>query len=304
MKNKLLGSFFLLMLLQGFVPVCGQGFILQKDILVPKNEVQDNVISLGGHIIVRGEVRENVIAFGGTITVEGEVGETVVGFGSQIFLKSSAYVRGDVVSFGGTLEKEPGSVVKGDTISFSFDKSQDALKFLKEGLFGAFGISLIPLLLIIKLIMLLMWFILAVAGATIFPRQVSLASSQIRKSFWPIFGIGFLSLILFTAFVIFSALLSLVLIGIPILLTLVFLAVIIKLFSRIVLYHFFGESLVRAFGKSQTSVLLSVIMGFVLVSLISLIPIIGAVFSFVLSIIGWGAVIRTKFGTTENWFRK
>jgi hypothetical protein len=33
-------------------------------------------------------------------------------------------------------------------------------------------------------------------------------------------------------------------------------------------------------------------------------PFVGFLFSQVLNIIGWGVVIRTKFGTKENWFRK
>jgi len=80
---------------------------------------------------------------------------------------------------------------------------------------------------------------------------------------------------------------------------------VIKFFGRVILFYFFGDSLSRAFGNKQTSPILAVILGFFLVSLISLIPIIGSpLFTSILSIIGWGVVIRTKFGTTENWFRK
>ena len=38
--------------------------------------------------------------------------------------------------------------------------------------------------------------------------------------------------------------------------------------------------------------------------LIGFIPFFGFLFALVLNIIGWGVVIRTKFGTKENWFRK
>jgi hypothetical protein len=40
------------------------------------------------------------------------------------------------------------------------------------------------------------------------------------------------------------------------------------------------------------------------VSIIQFIPIVGFIFSFCLSIIGWGVIIRTKFGTTENIFKR
>jgi hypothetical protein len=38
--------------------------------------------------------------------------------------------------------------------------------------------------------------------------------------------------------------------------------------------------------------------------LIGFVPVFGFLFSFCLSIIGWGVVIRTKFGTTENAFQR
>jgi hypothetical protein len=154
------------------------------------------------------------------------------------------------------------------------------------------------------LISVFLWFLLALLLAAFFPRQISYASAQIRKSFWPIFGTGLLSIIIFSGLVIFSALLCFVLIGIPILLSLIIIGFFIKIFGRVVLFYFFGESLINAFGKNKVSPLLAVVLGLILVSLVSFIPVIGVLFTFFMSIVGWGVVIRTKFGTTENWFKK
>lgn len=303
MKNKLIFTFSFLFLLSGFIPLQSQtSLTLTKDIVVAEDEVQKNVISFGGNILIEGKVEESVVAFGGTITVKGKVGDLVLGIGSTIILKSTAVIGGDVASLGGEFTREPGCTIDGDTIYFK--TSEDVTKFLKEGLAGVFSLSLIPILLIIKLVTVFIWFLLATAVAAIFPRQISFASSQIRKSFWPIFGTGLVSLIILMGLVIFSALLSLVLIGIPILLSLIIIAIVIKIFGRVTLFYFFGESLSRAFGSKNPSTILAVILGLILVSIITFLPIIGALFSFFLSIMGWGAVIRTKFGTTENWFRK
>lgn len=300
MKDKRFFPFTLLFLFLGSLPLYSQGVAVQKDIHVAEDEVQENVIAVGGDVLIKGKVTESVVAFGGTITVEGEVGEVVLGFGSHITLKSTAIIKGDVVALGGTLEKEPGTTIRGDTVYFKMDNLRDALGFL-----SGFGIApLIPFLIIIKLITLFIWLILALVMAAIFPRQLSLASTQIRKSFWPVSGIGLLAIILFTGLIIFSVLLSFILIGIPILLALIFIAIIIKIFGRVTLFYFFGESLSRGFGAKHPSPLLSVVLGLILVGLIGFIPILGSLFSFVLSIIGWGAAIRTKFGTTENWFRR
>lgn len=305
MNKKKIFPFLFLLFILGSISLQGQGLILKKDITVAEDEVQDNVVSFGGHILIKGKVNENVIAFGGTIIVEGEVRQTVLGFGSEVTLKPTAVVKGDVVIIGGSLDKAPGVIVRGDTVSFAFETPEDIKEFIKKGLFGVFGISLIPIFLIIKLISLFIMFILAITLAALFPRQITFASSQIKKAFWPVFGTGLFSIIVFTMLIIFAALLCFILIGIPILIALVIIGAIIKIFGRVILFYFFGEILLRAFGGKHPSPLPAVILGFFFVNFISLVPILGSpLFMFVLSILGWGVIIRTKFGTTENWFRR
>lgn len=293
----------LVLLLGGVFPLRGQqGFLHNKDVVVERDEVQENVLSFGGDILIKGRVKQSVVAFGGTILVEGEVGEVVLGFGSRITLKSTARVEGDVVSLGGTLTKEPGTVIAGDTIYFK--SSGDLGRLLGQGLFGQMGFTLIPFLIILKIVMAFVWFMLALLLIGVMPRQVVAASDQIRKAFWPVLGVGVVGVIVFVALLIFAAFLSLALIGLPILAALALLGIVIKIFGQVVLFYFFGESLTRWLGKKEPSPLLAVIVGFVFVTLAGIIPLAGPLFSFILSLIGMGVVIRTKFGTTPNWFAK
>jgi len=297
MRNKLTLSIILLFLLSGFIPLKGQGLILQKDIVVEEGEVEDNVISFGGEVIIRGLVTETVLAFGGTILIEGEVEGSVVGIGSNITLESTARVGEDIVVIGGILKKESGSTIGGDTVQFGMETPEDVREFLREGLGGFLGMRLIPFLLVLKLISMFIWFILALLLAAIFPRQIAHASSQIRAHFWPVFGVGLLGIIIYTSLCIFAGLLSLILIGIPVLIALVFLGIVIKIFGRVTVFCFFGQSLSRAFGSKNPTTIGSVILGFVIVSFIGFIPILGSLFYLVLSCLGWGSVIKTKFGT-------
>ena len=302
MINKKIFCLAILFLFFGLIPLQGQGFIFKKDIVVEEGETQDNIISWGGEIRIEGTVTDSVINFGGTIIIEGEVEKTVVGFGSDIILKSTAKIQGDVLSLGGTLDKDPGAIIEGDTIYFS--TSDEVSKFLKEGFAGVLGFSLLPLLIIFKLITLVIWFILAIILVAIFSKQISFASNQIRTSFWPIFGTGILSIIIFTGLIIFSVFLCFILIGIPILLALAAIGIVIKIFGRVVIFYFLGVWIFKAFGGKQASGLLAVILGILLFGLLGFIPVIGSLLSFILSIIGWGVVIRTKFGSVENWFKR
>jgi len=299
MKNKVTWVFILFFLVSGSLSLqCQQSFTLKKDIYVAKDEVQNNIVAFGGEVLIEGKIKDSVIAFGGKITIAGEVEKLVLGFGTNITLKSTAVVKGDVASLGGSLEKEPGCRVDGDTIYFK--TSEDVKDFINQGLKGIFSLSLFPLFLIFKLISFSIWLLLSVLMAVLFPRQISSASNQIRKSFLSVFAVGFVAIIIFTGLVLFSSLLCLILIGIPLLLALILLAVIIKIFGRVTIFYFFGESLMAAFGKSKPSAIAATLLGLVLVSLITFIPILGFLISFFLSIIGWGAVLKTKFGTKES----
>lgn len=300
MKNKFAPAFITLFFIGALLPLCGlQNIGFKEDVFVAKDEVQDNIIAFGGNVTVEGKVKESIVAFGGTIILSGEVGDSVVGIGSVITLRSTAVVKGDVVSLGGALNKEPGCSIRGDTVYF---KGGEIISKLFRG--GLFSFPLLPFILVLKLISMFIWLLLALVIAAMFPRQLSLASSQIRAAFWPVVGIGIAALILFTGLVIICALLSFVLIGIPFFFFLIAVGLVIKIFGAVVLFYFFGESLGKAFGSKTVTPLAAVILGLILISLIKFIPILGFLFSFCLSIIAWGAVIRTKFGTTENWLRR
>lgn len=304
-KKNLASLTVLTLLTLGMIaPLCAQqSFTVQKDITVAAGEVQDNVIAIGGNVVVEGRVIESVVAIGGTILVSGEVGDAVVGIGSRITLKPGAIINGDVVSLGGILEKEPGCIIRGDTVYFK--PSEIGGRLFKGGLFkGIFALPLFPIFFIIKLIGAFLMLLVTLVIAGLFPRQIVRASGEVRASFWPVFGTGLLAIIIFAGAAIFSALLCFVLIGIPILIALIWAGIAIKLFGRVVLFFLFGESLLKAFGAKNVSTIGASLTGLVLVSLIDFIPFVGFLLSAVLNIIGWGVVIRTKFGTTENWFRK
>ncbi|HDJ23284.1 MAG TPA: hypothetical protein ENF17_05270 [Candidatus Aminicenantes bacterium] len=295
-RTRLIISLFLVLGISW--PLFAQGVILKRDIHIKKSDQQDNVISFGGQIVVEGKVRESVIAFGGKIIISGEVDNAVVGIGAEIILHPTAYIHGDLVSIGGSINRDPQAIIDGDTIFF--ETSEELWNSIKTALGGLFGLSFIPFILLVKLFSLIVWLIIALLLALLFPRQVVASAQEIRRNFWPVFGIGFLSIIIFAGLIISAALLSLILIGIPLLIILIFLGIALKLFSRVVIYIFFGESLTRALGSRNPALILQVIVGFLFVSIVTFIPLCGSLVAFIFNIMGWGAVIKSRFGTRST----
>jgi hypothetical protein len=303
-KSLTLGLFALLVLAPLAAPpraLAAVGF--QKDIHVAPGETQDKIFSLGGNVLIEGKVMDDVLVVGGTITISGEARQSVVGIGSRIIVKSTAVIGKDLAALGGTLEKEPGCTVGGDTLYFQTAEIGD--KLFKDGvLSGVFSLSLIPVIVIFKLVIIFLWLMAAFLGAALFPKPLAFAAGEVRKSFWPAFGIGFLAIIVFSGLVLFSALLSFILIGIPVLLGLVAAGFIIKVFGRIVVFYVLGDSLLRALGSRKISALGAVLVGLALFSFIGFIPVVGFLFGLAMNAVGWGIALRTKFGTRENWFQK
>jgi hypothetical protein len=275
----------------------------RREIHVGPGEIQSKIFSLGGDVMVEGRVREDVVVIGGSITISGEVGKSVVGIGSRVIIRSTAVIGEDLAVLGGTLQKEPGCAIGGDTIYFQTREFGDRL--FKDGIFKSiFSLTLIPVIIVIKLIIIFLWLVAAFAGAALFPKPLAFASERIRTSFWPVFGVGLLAGVVFGGLTAVAALLSVVLIGIPLFLALVAAGTAIKFFGQLAVFHFLGDSLFRAFGSRRASVLGALLAGLVVYSLIGFVPVIGFLFSFVVSVVGWGVAVRTKFGTTENWFQR
>jgi hypothetical protein len=303
-KSLALAVFGLFALMPLALPTAAHAEVVARgDIHVAPGETQEKIFSLGGNVLIEGLVKQDVMVIGGSITISGEAGQSVVGIGSRIIVKSTAKIGDDLAALGGTLEKEPGCSIGGDTIYFQTSELGDRL--FKDGLFeGVFSLSLIPIFVVVKLVLIFLWLLVAVMGAALFPKPVAFAGEELRKHFWAVLGTGILAIIVFTILVFFAALLSLILIGIPIVLALGVAGFIIKVFGRLAVFFFLGESALRALGSKKSSTLGAVLMGLLVLSLAGFVPILGFIFGFVMNAAGWGIAIRTKLGTRENWLVK
>ncbi len=244
------------------------------------------------------------MVIGGSITISGTVGQSVVGIGSRILVKSTAVIKEDLAALGGTLEKEAGCSIGGDTIYFQTRELGDKL-FRDNGFFqGLFSLSLIPVIVIFKLVVIFLWFIAALLGASLFPKPLAYAAGEVRKHFWPVLGTGLVAIMVFTTLVIFAALLSFILIGIPLALALGAAGFAVKVFGRLAVFYFLGAAVLGGNRGRTPSAMGAMLMGLVVFSVAGFVPILGFFFGLVMNAVGWGVALRTKFGSRENWFVK
>ena len=273
---------------------------MKEEIIIAPDETQKNVLAFGSRVVVEGKVEESVVVFGGEITVSGEVGRSVVGFGSRVTIKSTATIKEDLVVMGGTLEKEPGCTIGQDTV-FIPTGEKFASEIFRRGIFFPLGAFFLAL----KLISLFFGILLTIFVAGVFPRQVYFAAEKIRTDFWPVLGTGFLAMLIYGGLIILSALLILLIIGIPLLFIFMMAGIVLKVFGGTAFSYFFGESFLKALGiKRMPHIIWTAVIGLVIVTFLSFLPLLGLIFSLVVSLIGWGVALRTRFGTLDNWFAR
>jgi hypothetical protein len=86
---------------------------------IEADEVTDDVVVVGGSLLIEGEVVGDAVAIGGEVVVEGKVSGDVASVGGDVKLGPNAEIRGDAKSFGGKVEQAEGARIDGAVMELS-----------------------------------------------------------------------------------------------------------------------------------------------------------------------------------------
>jgi hypothetical protein len=76
--------------------------------------VNGDVVVVGGSLTINGDVDGNVAIIGGNLTLSAKIDGDIAVVGGQAALTETAIVNGNVATIGGQIEKEPGAEISGD----------------------------------------------------------------------------------------------------------------------------------------------------------------------------------------------
>ena len=116
-----------------------------QSITLGEDENAGSLVCIGCSIRMQG-TSQDVVAIGGSIMVDGAVKGSVVAIGGGILLGDNASVSEDVVAVGGHVSRHSNAVVKGDVSE-------------QSGAFVFAGIFLIPLIPLILIVALIVWLV-------------------------------------------------------------------------------------------------------------------------------------------------
>ncbi|MGB7061796.1 MAG: hypothetical protein WBF13_05515 [Candidatus Zixiibacteriota bacterium] len=274
-------------------------FRMGKDVTVEEDEeIDGDVVALGGSVEIRGTVTGNAVAIGGDVDVF-----------------STGIVEGDAVSVGGNVTKHGQAVVRGEKVSIAFWRGP---RFRLPSLHAPFPFIITrfhaPLWgFFARIIKILLFIFIGIVTISILPRHVSKVAQKVKQDFLKSGLVGLAAEILIIPIFI---LLIITIIGIPVALLvepLLIIAALILGYTGVCL--FVGEKLQEHTSLKPDTKIMILVIGILAVELVPLlarvlgffggpfsplgwiIAFVGWMIGYVVITVGLGASILTRLGT-------
>ncbi|HEV8200459.1 MAG TPA: hypothetical protein VGS03_10585 [Candidatus Polarisedimenticolia bacterium] len=265
-----------------------QAVSLSDEQVVPAGKVHDgDLVSVMGDVRVEGKVTGTVVCVLGDLKVTGSVDGDVVSIMSRTDLGDAANISGEFVNVGWTPLGVNGASIGGEKVNVNF---MNLIPFAGHG--GGLS-GLLRFLFILALIKLAMLFLTMVIVTSLVPRRLAVMASAFPQKWGWSFVVGLLTYVGIWIGVLF---LAVTLIGIPLALFLWFAGKVIKWMGLAAILYLMGQTIGRNLWGRQLPHLASVLAGFVIFAVTSMIPGIGWVFSGVMSVLAVGIAITTRLG--------
>ncbi len=146
------------------------------------------------------------------------------------------------------------------------------------------------------------WFIIAVLVILFIPVQTAFAMDRFERDFAKIAVIGLLALVVFVGLLALFSLMIKIVIGIPLVFLLILLLFSMWAFGAVAFYLTIGRLFVRWLFKRPLPLAIYALLGLLLWSLLSFIPIVNLFIPYLVFIFALGISLATKFGTGQPWF--
>jgi Polymer-forming cytoskeletal len=257
------------------------------------------LVAIGRDLIVEGEADGDVAAVEGSVEISGQVTGDVVVLGGDVRLLPTARVGGDVSALGGVIRAAPGARVEGRMVSYPTASS--AWVSLLEG--PSLGLGFASRLVVgAKLALLAAWAALLLLLFAASGREVLGTADGVRREPLRSFFVGLTGVLALVLTGIFFSAFTGGLVGVPLLVLVVLLAMILKLWGMVAVFYALGEWLARRVLRRRPRPLTAATLGLLVMGLIKFLPWIGVWAWTAATLIGIGAALSTKFGRREPWF--
>jgi hypothetical protein len=199
-----------------------------------------SINAFNSRLEIAGRVGDSVFLVGGSLRLSGEVNGDVICIGSRVSISDSARIGRDLIVIGGRVDRAPGCTIGGE---FFHVRTREDLKRISR--------TLLPFLPqsgglnFFRVSKIFFWFILVLLALAALPEPLRRAADRLNQAPLRCGAIGLLAMLIFLVGVLVFTLLSLVLIGIPLLLALLLLYFLLLVFGRAAVFYVIGARIAR-----------------------------------------------------------
>ncbi len=267
-------------------------------VIAAGQHVAGNVATIAQDIRVDGTVDGDVTSWNGAITIAGSVGGDVVSYGGDVTVSATGRVGGHILASAGVLHQAPGAIVAGQKINGGAGEALASLLDLLNPASRAgpddalarslFGVALAVLLAAFCLLYTAFW-----------PGRVALAGDTLRRLPGRALTLGLLTtLALALALLPLAGLLVASVVGVPLLLALLALALVLYVYGLVVLARMLSA---RGATPATSGRMLAITLALVLLIavMVALAPLWGLALFFLVASPGLGAVVLSRGGMAQ-----
>jgi hypothetical protein len=257
------------------------------------------LVAIGRDLAIDGDALSDVAALSGSIEISGHVAGDVVVLSGNAHLSATAQVDGDVFALGGRVDAAPGARIGGRSVSYP-TASAAWLTLLEGPTLGLSALS--PIVLGAKVALIAAWAVLVLFFFAASGREVLGTADSIRREPFRSFFVGLTGVITLLLTALFFGAFAGALVGFPLLVLVILLALVLKLWGSVAVFYALGDWIALHLFHRRARPLNAATGGLLLLGLVKFLPWIGVWTWTVVSFIGVGAALSTKFGRREPWF--
>jgi hypothetical protein len=272
----------------------------EKETVISGNN-EGTVYGLGNSVRITGTAKE-AIALGGDVIVEGTVEGDVATIGGSIIQKPGARIGGDVMVFGGIYRSEDAHPNrKTEAITIMYAGYQQELREMMQNPTGLFSPHLTPTYLGTRLLVVLFWFVVALAFTAVMPGTISRGVARLQLTSIRVAAIGLIGLIV----IFVGVLLCLRILPEPISVVIGLLALLLwlvaGLFGRVILYAATGRWLQRKYVPvAKNSEAVALLLGTSFWVLLTSLPYVWPFMAAFILIISFGLALTARYRVAWN----
>lgn len=262
----------------------------------------DRIVAVGRDLFIEGTAHRDAVVLGGGLRLTGDVKGDVIVVGGDAVLTSSARVGGDVFVLDGTLDLAQGAAIAGRSVAYA--EASDLWVTLIQGPIIDLP-SGDPVVLGAKLALLAFWAFLILLLMAISRRELVHTSESVREEPFRNFLLGMTGVAAMVLTALFFSALAGAMLGVPLLILLAVVALVLRFWGMVAVFHALGEWLALRLDRRQPGrlplPLTSATYGLLALGVLKFVPWLGIWSWTVATFIGVGAALSTKLGRREPW---